>query len=100
MLMSITETELKSCLEGETIPVYKICDAIESCGIWLEDHRGTSVCFNDILADITDCNGVTERFCIAEDGRETDDTLLLKVNSVELTDNWDVVLKAEQTITE
>ena len=100
MVRSITEQELRSCLEGETIPVYQICDAIESCCIWFEDHRGMSVSFNNIVADITDCNGVTARFCIAEDGRETDDTLLLKVNDIEVTDNWDVVLKAEQPITE
>ena len=95
MVMSIAQTELIVYLKGETMRVFEICDAIESCCIWFEDHRGIEVTFNDILADITDNNGVTARVCIAEDGRETDDTLLLKINDVEITDSWEVIIKAE-----
>jgi len=94
MISSIAESELKSYLEDEILPVFEICDKVEACEIWFED-QGMSVYFNDIFADITDDNGKTARVCIAEDGRKTDDTLLLKIKEVELNDNMEVILKAE-----
>ena len=100
MYNSIANTELNSYLVGKPMKVYEICDCIDSFCIWMEDHRGITTEFNDVLADITDGNGNTGRFCIAEDGREIDDILVLKVNSVEVTDNWEVLLKAELAITE
>ena len=100
MLMSIAETELNSYLVGEKAWVCTICEMIEACEIWFADHRGIDIQFENIYADIKDDNGKTARFCIAEDNRETDDTLLLKVNGVKVTDNWDVLLDAELTITE
>lgn len=100
MLMSIAETELISYLVGETADVNTICNMIESCSIWFSDYLGTDAYFNDIFADVKDSSGKTTRYCISEDSRELDDDLLLKVKSISVTDNWDVLLDAELTITE